>query len=288
MMKTFSPRPPDIDRKWYVVDADGAVLGRLAAHVATILRGKHKPIFAPHADTGDHVIVVNAKGIRVTGNKQESKIYYRHSGYPGGLRTIPFSKLLSDRPAVIVEQAVRGMLPKNRLGREIFRKLSVYEGADHPHKAQSPVPLSLGEIPRWEGLPQPQEMLSPTAVREPAIRGRTARRTSPGGGDPEASRRRTPGRRTAEPASARTGRAGTGRSTRAPAAKTASRKSTGRKTATRGAAEGTGTRSRRSSDTPRARAAGGRAGTGTSRAKSSSATRAEKSGRIGRRSKKES
>jgi large subunit ribosomal protein L13 len=286
MMKTFSPRPRDIDRKWYVVDADGVVLGRLASHVAAILRGKHKPIFAPHADTGDHVIVINAKSVRVTGNKQESKIYYQHSGYPGGLRARSFSKLLSDRPTFIVEQAVRGMLPKNRLGREIFRKLSVYEGAEHPHGAQSPVPLRLGQLPRWEGLPQPQEAPASRTAPEPTPSGRSTRRTSPTAGATETARRRTPGRRTAAPAAARAGGTGTRGATRAPAAKAASRKSTGRKTATRGSAESTGARSRRSSESTRARA-GARAGTGTPRAKSSS-PRAGKSGRGSRRSKKES
>ena len=142
-MKTFSPRPRDIERRWYVVDADGVVLGRLATHVASILRGKHKPIYAPHADTGDHVIVVNARGIRVTGGKEFEKVYYRHSGYPGGLRRIGYEGLLAERPALAVERAIVGMLPKNRLGRQMLRKLSVYEGAEHPHQAQKPVPMEL-------------------------------------------------------------------------------------------------------------------------------------------------
>jgi large subunit ribosomal protein L13 len=154
-MKTFSPKPRDIERRWYVVDADGAVLGRLASHVATILRGKHKPIYAPHADTGDHVIVVNAKGVRVSGGKEFEKIYYRHSGYPGGLRRIGYDSLLSSRPSLAVEKAVGGMLPKNRLGRQMLKKLSVYEGAEHPHQAQKPMALGPGEFPRWEGFPKP-------------------------------------------------------------------------------------------------------------------------------------
>src|SRR6266513_2113552 len=112
-MKTFSPRPQDIERRWYVVDADGAVLGRLATEVAAVLRGKHKPIFAPHADTGDHVIVINAKGVRLTGNKQGSKVAYRHSGYPGGLSEVGYERLMAKRPAFVVEKAVKGMLPKN-------------------------------------------------------------------------------------------------------------------------------------------------------------------------------
>jgi large subunit ribosomal protein L13 len=154
--KTFSPTPRHIERRWYVVDADGAVLGRLASEVAKILRGKHKPIFAPHADAGDHVVVVNARGIRLTGGKEQSKIYYRHSQYPGGLREVEYARLLADRPVVAVEKAVRGMLPKNRLGRQMFRKLSVYEGGEHPHQAQKPEPLALGAIPKWDGLPAPK------------------------------------------------------------------------------------------------------------------------------------
>jgi large subunit ribosomal protein L13 len=153
--RTFSPRPRDIERRWYVVDADGAVLGRLASEVAKILRGKHKPIFAPHADTGDHVIVVNARGVRLTGGKEEKKIYYRHSGYPGGLRETSYATLLEDRPVLAVEKAIKGMLPKNRLGRQMITKLKVYEGSEHPHEAQSPSALGIGEIPRWEGLPTP-------------------------------------------------------------------------------------------------------------------------------------
>lgn len=154
-MKTYSPKPPDIERRWYVIDASGAVLGRLATEVASILRGKHKPIFAPHMDTGDHVIVVNARGVRLTGGKEEKKIAYRHSGYPGGLTETPYSRLLATKPHFAVEKAVRGMLPKNRLGRAMVKKLQVYPGPDHPHRAQQPTPLRLGEVPPWEGLPKP-------------------------------------------------------------------------------------------------------------------------------------
>src|SRR3989440_9119830 len=164
--KTFSPRPRDIERRWYVMDADGAVLGRLASEVAKILRGKHKPIFAPHADTGDHVVVVNARGVRLTGGKEQKKIAYRHSGYPGGLRETVYSRLLEKRPVYVVERAVRGMLPKNRLGRAMFRKLNVYEGSEHPHRAQKPVALKLGEIPAWEGLPEPKAPPAPTPPRK--------------------------------------------------------------------------------------------------------------------------
>jgi large subunit ribosomal protein L13 len=146
-MKTYSPRAKQITRSWYVVDAHGAVLGRLASEVAKILRGKHKATFAPHMDTGDHVIVTNAAGIRVSGGKETKKIYFRHSRYPGGLREIPFERALAERPEAVVEDAVRGMLPKNRLGRQMARKLYVYRGAEHPHGAQRPVALPLGEVP---------------------------------------------------------------------------------------------------------------------------------------------
>lgn len=146
-MKTYSPKEREIRRAWYVVDAEGAVLGRLASEVAKILRGKHKPTFAPHLDTGDHVVVVNAAKVRLTGNKAQKKIYYRHSGYPGGLREIPFERLIERRPEEVIERAVRGMLPRNRLGRQMVKKLKVYAGPDHPHGAQRPIPLALGEVP---------------------------------------------------------------------------------------------------------------------------------------------
>ncbi len=175
-MKTYAPRARDIERRWYVIDADGAVLGRLASEVAKLLRGKHKPIFAPHADTGDHVIVINARGVRLSGSKLEGKLYQHHSGYPGGLKTVSYDRLMADRPTMVVEKAVRGMLPKNRLGRKMIGKLSVYEGAEHPHAAQSPVPLGLGEIPAWTGLPAPPEPKpapEPKAAPQPKSRARS-------------------------------------------------------------------------------------------------------------------
>ena len=153
-MKTYSPKPKEISRAWYVVDGDGVVLGRLASEVARILRGKHKPTYAPHLDTGDHVIVVNARKVRLTGAKRETKVYYRHSGYPGGLREIPYDRLLATRPQLAVEKAVRGMLPHNRLGRQMARKLKVYAGPDHPHAAQEPVRLELGERPPAPATPR--------------------------------------------------------------------------------------------------------------------------------------
>jgi large subunit ribosomal protein L13 len=212
-MKTFSPRPRDIERRWYVVDAQGAVLGRLASEVAKILRGKHKPIFAPHMDTGDHVIVVNAGAVRVTGGKESEKVYYRHSGYPGGLREIGYERLLADRPVLAVEKAIRGMLPKNRLGRQMFRKLSVYEGAEHPHQAQKPSPLGLGEIPKWEGLPKVAPPPEPAAAGDGAARAKPKRAKAKG---EEARPRRTSARRAAAGAKASTAktRSSTGRRAR--------------------------------------------------------------------------
>jgi len=131
------------ERAWWVVDASGQVLGRLAAQVAHVLRGKHKPTFAPHRDEGDFVIVVNASKARLTGNKLNAKIWYRHSGYPGGLRAIHYDKLMAERADVAVEKAIRGMLPHNRLGRSMANKLKVYKGPEHPHTAQKPQPMAL-------------------------------------------------------------------------------------------------------------------------------------------------
>ncbi|MEJ2559302.1 MAG: 50S ribosomal protein L13 [Anaerolineae bacterium] len=142
-MKTSSAKPHEIERKWFVIDAQGQTLGRLATRVATVLRGKHKPIYTPHIDCGDYVIVVNAEKINVTGQKLDQKIYYRHSGYPGGLKQVTLRRQLQTHPERVIEAAVRGMLPKNRLGRKMFRKLKVYDGPEHPHQAQQPEPLDL-------------------------------------------------------------------------------------------------------------------------------------------------
>ena len=147
-MRTVSPKPDDISHAWHIVDADGLVLGRLATEVAAILRGKHKPTFAPHVDGGDHVIVVNADKVVLTSNKADSKIAYRHSGYPGGLTATTYSDLMIDRSDQVVRNAVTGMLPKNRLGRQMATKLKVYRGAEHPHAAQSPEPLDLPDARR--------------------------------------------------------------------------------------------------------------------------------------------
>lgn len=143
-MKTYSARPSDIEHRWFVVDADGLVLGRLASEVAKIIRGKHKPMFTPHMDTGDHVIVINASKVRVTGRKAEQKRYFRHTGYMGHERYTPFASMLAKHPERVVEKAVFGMLPKTALGRQKLRlKLRVYPDAQHPHAAQQPVVLNL-------------------------------------------------------------------------------------------------------------------------------------------------
>ncbi len=142
-MKTYSPKPGDIDRKWYVIDAEGLVLGRVASKVANVLRGKHKPIWAPHMDVGDFVVIVNADKIRVTGRKAEQKLYYRHSGYPGGLKETPYQTMMQKKPEFVLHEAVRGMLPHNRLGRQMLKKLKIYADAEHPHQAQTPEPMSL-------------------------------------------------------------------------------------------------------------------------------------------------
>jgi large subunit ribosomal protein L13 len=141
--KTYSPKASEIHCGWFVVDASDKTLGRLATAIAHILRGKHKPTYAPYADMGDHVIVINAEKIRVTGRKAEQKVYYRHTGYPGGLREIPYSRMLQRHPERILQKAVRGMLPHNTLGRLMFRKLRVYRGGEHRHQAQQPLPLDI-------------------------------------------------------------------------------------------------------------------------------------------------
>ena len=143
-LKTYSPKPAEVQRRWYVVDAADAPLGRLASRLAPILSGKVKPTYAPHVDGGDFVVVVNAEKVAVSSNKSRDKIYYRHSGYPGGLKEESFESLISRRPEAVIERAVRGMLPKNRLGRRMIRKLKVYPGSEHPHRAQNPEVLDLG------------------------------------------------------------------------------------------------------------------------------------------------
>jgi len=142
-LRTYTPKPADITRAWHIVDADGLVLGRLATEVAAVLRGKHKPTFAPHVDTGDHVIVINADKVVLTSGKADSKMRYHHSGYPGGLTATSYADLMLERADDVVRDAIRGMLPKNRLGRQMGTKLKVYRGEEHPHAAQSPVPMEI-------------------------------------------------------------------------------------------------------------------------------------------------
>lgn len=142
-MKTFSAKQAEIKRDWYVVDATGKTLGRLASEIAVRLRGKHKPEFTPHVDTGDYIVVVNAEKVQVTGRKQTDKVYYSHSGWIGGLKSITFEKLIQKAPERTIEYAVKGMLPKNPLGRAMFKKLKVYAGPDHQHAAQQPKPLEI-------------------------------------------------------------------------------------------------------------------------------------------------
>jgi large subunit ribosomal protein L13 len=145
-VRTYSPKPGEIARQWHVIDAADVVLGRLASQAATLLRGKHKPVFAPHVDTGDFVIIVNAAKVALTGNKRQTKVAVRHSGYPGGLSSVGYEELLSKRPERAVELAVRGMLPHNRLGRTLIKKLKVYPGAEHPHSAQQPTPFQITQV----------------------------------------------------------------------------------------------------------------------------------------------
>jgi large subunit ribosomal protein L13 len=147
-VRTYSPKPGEVSRSWHVIDAEDVVLGRLASNVATLLRGKHKPTFAPHVDTGDFVIIVNAEKVVLTGNKREQAFAYRHSGYPGGLRKQSFGELLDTRPERLLEKVVKGMLPKNKLGRAQGKKLKVYAGPDHPHSAQQPKPFEIAKVSR--------------------------------------------------------------------------------------------------------------------------------------------
>jgi large subunit ribosomal protein L13 len=227
-MKTYAPKPRDIERRWYVVDANDVVLGRLASEVAAILKGKHKPIYAPHADTGDHVVVINAGGIRLTGGKETKKIAYRHSGHPGGLTESRYDRLLDERPAFVVQKAVKGMLPKNSLGRSMLRKLQVYEGAEHPHAAQQPKPLAVGEVPRWDGLPAPPPETARPKAKSPARKPAAAKRA---GAKPAAKK----------PAAKKTtAKKSTEKSTKkATAKKSAAKKPTAKKSAAKSSTEGT-------------------------------------------------
>jgi large subunit ribosomal protein L13 len=143
-MKTFSAKADEVKREWFVIDAENVILGRMATEIARRLRGKHKPEFTPHVDTGDYIVVINAAKLAVTGNKMKNKMYHKHTGFIGNLKTISLEKQLQKRPEVVIETAVKGMLPKNSLGRTMYRKLKVYAGAEHPHEAQQPIKLELG------------------------------------------------------------------------------------------------------------------------------------------------
>lgn len=145
-MRTYSPKPGDAQRQWLVIDATDVVLGRLASQAASLLRGKHKPVYAPHMDMGDFVVIINADKVHLSGNKKTQKLAYRHSGYPGGLRSISYGDLLEKTPEKAVEKAIRGMLPKNSLGRQMLSKLKVYSGDQHPHAAQRPVPFEISQV----------------------------------------------------------------------------------------------------------------------------------------------
>ncbi|MFT4186162.1 MAG: 50S ribosomal protein L13 [Micrococcaceae bacterium] len=145
-MRTYTPKPGDVTRQWHIIDATDVVLGRLASQAATLLRGKHKTIFAPHADTGDFVIIVNAEKVALTGSKLQQKRAYRHSGYPGGLRSTSYAELLEKHPVRAVEKAIKGMLPKNSLGAKTVSKLKVYAGSEHPHAAQNPQPFEISQV----------------------------------------------------------------------------------------------------------------------------------------------
>ena len=142
-MKTYVPKKTEINKNWYLVDAEGKILGRLASKIAQVLSGKNKPIYTPHLDTGDFVVVINAKKVKVTGNKEKKKVYYHYSGYPGGMKEIVYEKLLKKKPALIIQKAVKGMLPKSKLGRKMLKKLKIYAGTEHRHQAQNPEKIEL-------------------------------------------------------------------------------------------------------------------------------------------------
>jgi large subunit ribosomal protein L13 len=204
-MKTYAPKPRDIERRWYVIDAQGSVLGRLASETAKILRGKDKPTYAPHADTGDHVVIVNASGVQLTGGKENKKVAYRHSGYPGGLTATDYGRLMRERPSFVVEKAVKGMLPHNRLGRQIAKKLQVYDGPEHPHAAQQPQPLKLGELPKWEGLPkaEPKPQPEPKPKKATPAKRTAAKSTAKSPAKKPSTAKRTGAKRTTAKSSAK-------------------------------------------------------------------------------------
>jgi large subunit ribosomal protein L13 len=222
-MKTYSPKPEHIERRWYVIDAGEQVLGRVATEAAVVLRGKHKPIFAPHMDVGDNLIIINAAKVVLTGGKETKKVAWRHSGHPGGITGTLYEDLLEKRPAFVVEKAVRGMLPKNRLGRAMIKKLHVVPGPEHNHQAQKPQEWTMGMRPVWEGLPTPP---APDA---------TEKKDTPKGEAAEAPAKRsaTSPREPKEPATTTSSpKAGATSGTRTTARKTTARKPTTAKSTT--------------------------------------------------------
>jgi len=225
-MKTYSPKPEHIERRWYVIDASEQVLGRVASEAAVILRGKHKPIYAPHMDVGDHLIIVNAAKVVLTGGKETKKVAYRHSGHPGGITGTVYERLLATRPAFVVEKAVRGMLPKNRLGRAMLKKLHVEAGAEHRHQAQKPVDWTIGTRPAWEGLPAP---VVEVADGEPKPPRRKPVAEASESAAPEKTARKTTTRKTA--ARKTTARSTSTTTTKKTTAKATARKPTARKPA---------------------------------------------------------
>ena len=220
-MKTYSPKPEHIERRWYVLDAGEQVLGRVASEAAVILRGKHKPIFAPHMDVGDHLIIINAAKVVLTGGKENKKVAWRHSGHPGGITGTLYADLLEKKPAFAVEKAVRGMLPKNRLGRAMIKKLHVVPGPEHQHQAQKPVDWTIGTRPAWEGLPAP--VTTPANGKKKA----PAKKAAAEGSDVEAPSKPTTTKSVAKKPTARKKTAARKPATR----KTAARKTTTTKSA---------------------------------------------------------
>ncbi len=233
-MKTYSPKPDHIERRWYVIDAGEQVLGRVATEAAVILRGKHKPIFAPHMDVGDNLIIINAAKVVLTGGKETKKVAWRHSGHPGGITGTLYEELLAKKPAFAVEKAVRGMLPKNRLGRAMIKKLHVVPGPEHRHQAQKPVDWKMGMRPAWEGLPTPA--VAPVNGKKKAA---TKAEPETAASEPSATRKPTAAKTTAKNPTARkttttkkpaTAAKTTARKTTAAKKPAASKKTTARKT----------------------------------------------------------
>jgi large subunit ribosomal protein L13 len=251
-MKTYSPKPDHIERRWYVLDAGEQVLGRVASEAAVILRGKHKPIFAPHMDVGDHLIIINAAKVVLTGGKETKKVAWRHSGHPGGITGTLYEDLLAKKPAFVVEKAVRGMLPKTRLGRAMIKKLHVVPGPEHHHQAQKPVDWTMGSRPAWDGLPTSvttptngkakastrkaavqqgdvEARSKPTRTRRAAARKPTATARKPAARKPAAAKKPTTTTRKAT--AQRTPAQGTTAKKTTATKKSTARKTTGRKTA---------------------------------------------------------